>query len=428
SIFSQTLEAIKNLDYPGEKLEIVVVDDSTQGDLVRETKILCENLQIRYMHRDNRKGFKAGAINSVLEEVKGEFLLILDADQIPFPHIVKDLIPYFIDTRVAFVQAKLSFRNMDCVTRSCAGLIHSEFYEVIEKAKDTTGLVTFAGTTGMFRKTALLEVGGFGEETLVEDFDTSVKLFAKGYRSRLANTYGSIGLTPWHFSSHVVQLWRWAQGTTSVLRKRASLILRSELSFFQKFDLLLTASVTPASVSILLLATMVSFMVLLDIPIIRMGNSVPLYLMMPTFLMLSHFISAIYAQRWGNQEGVPKHTLWEVIPFSIFTLMILPFLASAVVSGLMGKKNIFQRTEKALPGNEDVQKVVGPVTSQKVLRNSFLAFLLGLFLIVSGILAYVQNNLLFGFLISVGICCILPIPLLINDFRIHGKKKIAKAT
>ncbi len=420
AVFRQTLEAALKLDYPKDKFEIVVVDDTTQQDLASDTKELCETLGVEYRHRKNREGFKAGAINGVLKEIRGEILFILDADQIPLPHLLNSVVPYFSDEKVAIVQAKLSFRNMDCITRSCSGLVHGVLYEVVEKGKNAFRRVTFTGTTGAFRKSALLDIGGFSEETLVEDFDTSVKLFVKGYHSRLANTYGSIGLTPWHFSSHIVQLWRWGQGTTAVLRKRAGLIIRSDLPIFHKIDLLLTASVTPSTVSILLLATMASFLVLLDLPLIRMGDSLPLFLVMPTFLMLANFLTATHAQRWGKQEGVPAHSFWEVIPFGIFSLMCFPFLASAVVSGLMGKSSTFQRTEKSMPGNKMTQKVKGPITSKSIVRTSILSFILGLFLISSGIVAFLQDNPVSGLLISVGLCCTLPIPLLINDYRIYG--------
>ncbi|MFX0115900.1 MAG: glycosyltransferase family 2 protein [Candidatus Hodarchaeota archaeon] len=427
-ILQPTLEAVIKLDYPQDRLEVIVVDDSIQPDLVVETKKLCETLGVNHQHRDNRAGFKAGAINSILENTKGAFLLILDADQIPFPHLLQSTIPLFADEKVALAQAKLSFRNMDCSTRACAGLIHSEFYEVIEKAKDKRGTVTFPGTTGVFRKSALLEIGGFSDETLVEDFDTTVKLFSHGYRAHLADTYGSIGLTPWHFSSHVAQLWRWAQGTTAVFRKRVGLILRSDLPRSDKLDVLLTALVTPASTSVLLLAIMLGIMVLFDVPMIRFGGSSHLYLIMPTFLLLGHLLSAALAISWGKEEGVPRHSFWEIIPFYIFTIMILPFLISAVISGLRGKNCTFQRTEKQISGNQSNVKNPGPITFQRVVLYSLLSFILGFFLIGTGLLALLNGNILFGWLLAVGLCCLLPVPLLLNDFRVHGARKVAITT
>ncbi|MFX0184832.1 MAG: glycosyltransferase [Candidatus Hodarchaeota archaeon] len=427
-VFHQTLDATIKLDYPPNKLEIIVVDDSTQLTQAKKTKKLCKTLGVKYKHRDNRKGFKAGAINSVLEETKGDFLVILDADQIPFPYLLKSIIPHFIDEKVALVQAKLSFRNLDCVTRKCAALVHTEFYEVFERAKDHIGTASFSGTTGAFRKTALLEIGGISEETIVEDADTAFKLLARGYQGRLADTYGSIGLTPWHFSSHIAQLWRMAQGTTAVLRKRTGLILQSDLPFFTKLDLLLSLAVTPASVSIILVATILSVMTIIEIPLIRLGGSLPLYLIMPTSVMLAHLLSAVLALKWGKQEKVPSHSIWEIVPFNIFSLMVLPFLISAVIAGLKGKRSVFQRTEKLIPGNQAIQEGKRPITAENVFYSSVLVFLFGLFLIFCGFLAFLQNNLFYGLLISVGLCFLIPLPLLLNDYRIYGTKKVAEAT
>ncbi|MHA2365094.1 MAG: glycosyltransferase [Candidatus Hodarchaeales archaeon] len=424
-----TLENAMKLDYPSSKLEIFVVDDSTQLNLVEETRKFCSTLGIRYKHRTNRTGFKAGAINSILKETNGDFLLILDADQIPLPHLLKSTIPYFIDRKVALVQAKLTFRNMDCITRKSAGLVHIEFYEVLDKAKDRIRTASFSGTTGVLRKTALLEIGGMSEDTIVEDADTSFKLLARGYQGRLADTYGSIGLVPWHFSSHIAQYWRIAQGTTAILRKRTGLILRSKLPLLKKLDLILSATVFLASVSILILATALGIMSILEIPLIRVGENYPFFLLMPFSIMLAHIFNVILALRWGDkQQDIPHHSLWEIIPFNILSIMILPFMISAVFSGLRGNRRVFQRTAKYIPGKQSIKKEKGPISSQNVLRTSLLSFILGLFLISSGLLGLMQFNMISGFLISIGLCFLLPVPLIINDYRIYGVNKVAIAT
>ncbi|MHA1969496.1 MAG: glycosyltransferase, partial [Candidatus Hodarchaeales archaeon] len=129
-VLIQSIEASNELDYPKEKLEVVVIDDSDNEDQREYTQKICNKLSVTYKSRNNRDGFKAGAINSILHDLQGEIMIILDADHSAFPDLVKRLVTPFEDDQVALVQAKLSFRNLDTLTRRSAALVHSEFYEV----------------------------------------------------------------------------------------------------------------------------------------------------------------------------------------------------------------------------------------------------------------------------------------------------------
>ncbi len=416
-VLSQSIQAATELDYPKDKLEIVVIDDSDDEKQRRNTKKICDQLSITYKFRENRKGFKAGAINSVLHELKGEIIVILDADHSPFPDLIKRLVMPFKDGRMALVQAKLSFRNLDAVTRRSAALVHSEFYEVFERGKDVIGTASFSGTTGALRKSILVEIGGMSEDTIVEDADTATILLTRGYKTKFINFYGSVGLTPWDFSSHIGQLWRVTQGTTAVFRKRARTILTSKLSITKKFDVLTALAVTPAGICIPLMTLFLAFIVILNQPLIRPNPY--LFFIMPSVVLFGHTLSAIIAIRRIDSDQVTHFSLWEIIPFSIFSLMVIPFFVSAVISGFKGEKHVFQRTNKSFPVKNELKYVEGPMKRVNVLRSSIIIFLLGMLFIYSGIIAFIQLNMLSGLLLTQGLTYMIPVFLLINEKRTH---------
>ncbi|MHA2306541.1 MAG: glycosyltransferase, partial [Candidatus Hodarchaeales archaeon] len=331
-VLIQSIEASNELDYPKEKLEVVVIDDSDNEDQREYTQKICNKLSVTYKSRNNRDGFKAGAINSILHDLQGEIMIILDADHSAFPDLVKRLVTPFEDDQVALVQAKLSFRNLDTLTRRSAALVHSEFYEVFERGKDVIGTASFSGTTGALRKSVLEKIGGMSEDTIVEDADTATILLTHGYKTKFVNFYGSVGLTPWNFSSHIGQLWRLTQGTTAVFKKRTKAILTSQLSLTKKFDVLTALAVTPAGICIPLMTLFLAFLVILNQPLIRPNPN--LFFIMPSIVLLGHTLSTIIAIRRIDSDRVPHFSLWEIIPFSIFSLMVIPFFVSAVISGL----------------------------------------------------------------------------------------------
>src|ERR1043166_2178959 len=176
-VAKRVIEAACKIQYPRDRLEIQVLDDSTDEtvDIARRT---CEKMRaaghnVIFLHRDNRAGFKAGALEEGLKTATGEFVLIFDADFIPPPEILDDVIDYFAEPKVGMVQARWEHINRDqsLLTKTQAILLDGHF--VIEHAaRNRSGrFMSFNGTAGIWRKSCIEEAGGWSHDTLTEDLD-----------------------------------------------------------------------------------------------------------------------------------------------------------------------------------------------------------------------------------------------------------------
>ena len=194
--------------------EIWVLDDGRR-DWVKK---LCKKYGLNYVTRDNNLHAKAGNINNVLPELQGEYLLVLDADHVPFPAIVEKLIGYFIDDKVAVVQTPHNFRNRDSVQHYDHD-IHEQslFFEILLPGREAAEAVFWCGSGAMLRTSALREVGGVATETITEDLETSIKFERAGYKMYLHNEILLHGLAPHDLASYLIQRYRWARGTLQVL-------------------------------------------------------------------------------------------------------------------------------------------------------------------------------------------------------------------
>src|SRR5712692_7031343 len=186
-VVERLLEAVTRIEYPPDRLEIQVLDDSTD-----ETRIVCSRLvseyaaaghPISYLHRDNREGFKAGALAEGLEKATGELIAIFDADFVPPPRVIRDMVHYFADPQVAVVQGRWTWinRHYSNLTEVEAILLDGHF--VIEHGgRSFSGrFFNFNGTAGMWRRCAIEEAGGWQHDTLTEDTDLSYRAQLKGW-------------------------------------------------------------------------------------------------------------------------------------------------------------------------------------------------------------------------------------------------------
>ncbi|MHA1551970.1 MAG: glycosyltransferase, partial [Candidatus Heimdallarchaeaceae archaeon] len=196
-VVSKTIEGVLNIDYPKNRFEVVVCDDSPAGEST-DIEAFCRERNVKFIHRDSRKGFKAGAINNALSKVKCDFVGILDSDHIPTPNFIRTCLSGFTEDDVILVQGKPMFVNQDNYLQRSSAYIHTQFFHVYQKSRGTRNGVIFAGTTGMFRTDLLLEYGGFHDDTLAEDTDTSFALMSKGYKTRYLHVICSKGLVPWN--------------------------------------------------------------------------------------------------------------------------------------------------------------------------------------------------------------------------------------
>ncbi|WP_455369968.1 glycosyltransferase, partial [[Eubacterium] cellulosolvens] len=261
NVAKRIIETCMKIDYPNDKMKIIIIDDSTD-----ETTKIVESFEKQYphlikmIHRQDRTGFKAGALQTALDMTESDFVMIFDADFVPPKDILQKLVPYmYLDEKVAFVQTRSSYlnKNQSWVTRSTALAIDG--YGIIDlRGRYSANLLAhFSGTGGLFRCSAIRSVGGWTSETLAEDLDLSINMQLKGWKYIFLPKITCPGEIPANFKLLRKQQARWAKGFAQCFKKHYRSIIRSPiLSMFQKFEalmLLATYFVAPISVFSLIL-------------------------------------------------------------------------------------------------------------------------------------------------------------------------------
>ncbi|MFH1420203.1 MAG: cellulose synthase family protein [Planctomycetota bacterium] len=241
-VAKRVIEAACRIRYPRDRLEIQVLDDSTDEtvDIARET---CEEMQARgypivFLHRDNREGYKAGALEAGIKVAKGELVLIFDADFLPPEDILEHLVDHFVDPNVGMVQSRWEHLNRDqsLLTKTQAILLDGHF--VIEHAaRNWSGrFMSFNGTAGMWRRSCIADAGGWHHDTLTEDLDLSYRAQMKGWRFIYLPEITSPAELPPGMNGFKSQQHRWAKGGAQTCRKLLPAILRSRLPWRIKVE------------------------------------------------------------------------------------------------------------------------------------------------------------------------------------------------
>src|SRR3954470_10107184 len=216
-----------------------MLDDGKRDDV----KAMAGELGIGYIRRVGNANAKAGNLNFALSVTTGEFILQLDADHVPLPHIVDRLLGHFNDPKMALVQSPQDFYNVDSFTH----VVNDEgrrlweenriFYSLIQPGRDHWNASFFCGSCGMIRRSALEEIGGFATKTIIEDMETTMELHARGWNTAYHRETLAYGLAPGAADAYHVQRLRWGQGAMQVLRKlkpltKRGLTLPQRLSYF----------------------------------------------------------------------------------------------------------------------------------------------------------------------------------------------------
>jgi cellulose synthase/poly-beta-1,6-N-acetylglucosamine synthase-like glycosyltransferase len=349
-VVERLLDAVCRLEYPKEKLDIQLLDDSTD-ETVEVARILVDRYAalghpVYYLHRDNREGYKAGALEAGLKTAKGEFVAIFDADFVPPPDFLMKCIHHFTDPKVGMVQTRWTHinRNYSLLTQVEAILLDGHF--VLEHSgRARSGVFfNFNGTAGMWRRRAIDEAGGWEHDTLTEDTDLSYRAQLKGWKFLYLQDVECPAELPVEMTAFKTQQARWAKGLIQVSKKILPQVFASDASRHVKIEAVyhLTANLSyPLMIvlSVLLLPAMV----------IRFyqGWFQMLYIDLPLFLASTFSISSFYLV--SQKELFPKR--W------VKSLLYLPLLMSlgigltitntrAVLEALVGKQTSFVRTPK----------------------------------------------------------------------------------
>jgi cellulose synthase/poly-beta-1,6-N-acetylglucosamine synthase-like glycosyltransferase len=352
-VVERLLRSIGEIDYPTDKLEIQVLDDS-----IDETRAMADravaDLRARgfdavVLRREGRVGFKAGALDYGFQRAKGEFFFILDADFVPPPNILRECIHYFVDPKVGMIQTRWGHINRSYSLLTRAEAIMLDGHLVLEQtARSRTGrFFNFNGTAGLWRKSCIREGGGWQHDTLTEDLDLSYRAQLRGWKFVFLVDIVTPAELPVDIDGFKSQQHRWTKGSVQTCKKVLPRIWRSKLPLFIKIEA--TAHLT-ANFAYLLLA----FLCVLLHPSYGGTASAPvggaarlLWLELPIFLATTVSAAAFYL--CAQRELYPKDWKREILFFPFVLALGIGLSinnARAVLEALFNRRSDFCRTPK----------------------------------------------------------------------------------
>jgi hypothetical protein len=293
NVAARLIRAVGALEYPRERLEIQVLDDSsdeTRAIVDEEVRALVRRgLDARVVRRADRTGFKAGALAHGLRSARGTLIAIFDADFVPRPDFLERLVPAFQDERVGMVQARWEHLDRDAslLARAQAVLLDGHF--VIEHSvRYANGFFfNFNGTAGILRRAAIEGAGGWQHDTLTEDLDLSYRAQLAGWRFVYAPEVTTPSEVPGDVAAFLGQQNRWARGSAQVARKLAGRILRAPLALAVKREALAHLTANAGYPLVMLLALL--------LPLVAAGGTrVPEAWQLAAFLACTFSVIAFY--------------------------------------------------------------------------------------------------------------------------------------
>ena len=348
-VIERIINAVCAFDYPSDRLDIQVLDDSedetrkiARGAVKRWKN---QGIDIRYIHRSDRTGFKAGALENGLKTAKGEFIAVFDVDFVPESDFLMKSIHHFTDPQVGMVQGRWTHLNGDYsfLTRTQSIFLDGHFMLESFTRYSSGRFFNFNGTAGIIRRKTIEDAGGWQHDTLTEDLDLSYRAQLKGWKFIFLPGLEVPAELPVEINSFKSQQCRWAKGAIQTCKKVLPLVLRSNLPRKVKFEAVyhLTGNLTYPFMVLLSL-------ILLPALIVRynQGWFELLIIDLPLFILSFTSVSAFYIT---SQRALHKDWLKRIayIPglMAIGIGMTIPG-SKAVLEGIFGLKTPFVRTPK----------------------------------------------------------------------------------
>ena len=353
-VMERLLTNIAKIKYPNEKLEIQVLDDSTDESVISTAKHIKElqekGLDIVHIRRENRQGFKAGALKEGLEIAKGEFIVIFDADFLPQEDWLEQTIPYFKNPEIGVVQTRWGHinRNYSTLTKIQAFALDAHF-TLEQVGRNSKGhFINFNGTAGAWRKECVLNAGNWEGDTLTEDIDLSYRAQLKNWKFKYLEHVETPAELPVVISAARTQQFRWNKGGAENFQKMMKRIIVSKsISTKTKIHGLLHLLNSSMFTCIFLVA-------ILSIPMLYIKNEYthlrPYFYVMSFFVMSSVIFFICYWFMYKNIYGGGfKNFIKYIGSFFTFFTIVMGFSLHntiAVLEGHFGKKSEFVRTPK----------------------------------------------------------------------------------
>ena len=354
-VVKRLLSAVSALDYPKDKLEIQVLDDSTdettdilKNEIERLTK---SGFDIQLIRRPERSGFKAGALAYGLTKAQGEFIAIFDADFVPDKAFLKQTIPCFsADERIGLVQTRWKHlnKNYNILTRLQA--LGLDFHFTLEQTGRNKGghFINFNGTAGIWRKACIETSGGWSADTLTEDLDLSYRAQLRGWKFQYLETVGSPAELPVTVPALKNQQFRWSKGAAECARKNLFLVLTDKnLRWSTKIHAVFHLLNSFLFVDILL-------MTLLSLPLLFVMKNhteystlfyISRFFILNTLLLAGLYAFSVFRLYYKGWKDVLLFVIYFPL-FLSFSMGLSLYNGVGVLEGYLGKKSPFIRTPK----------------------------------------------------------------------------------
>jgi cellulose synthase/poly-beta-1,6-N-acetylglucosamine synthase-like glycosyltransferase len=347
-VAERLLRAVFAFDYPAELLQIQVLDDSTDDTSARIAETIGAhgpaNLVVEHIRRIERTGYKAGALAHAARSTRGEFTLILDADFLPAPSLLRELLPAMQDPGVAMVQARWTHinRNANRLTEAQALLLDAHFLIETNARYRAQLFFNFHGTAGLWRTSAIADAGGWQADTLTEDLDLSYRAQMRGWRFVFLPDVEVAAELPESLAAFKQQQARWAEGTMATARKHLLSLLRSDWPLRIKTEAcmhLLAHCIYPATLLLALLALPAMWL--------RRDLQQSVWIIADVLLAASVIVpTRVFYRRAARMAGTRVPGLRD-FPYLMMTGIALAVSNTrAVFSGLARRRNDFVRTPK----------------------------------------------------------------------------------
>ncbi len=348
-VVERLISAVCKLEYPRELLEIQVLDDSTdETSSVAQAcveKHRAEGVDIVYLHRTERCGFKAGALEEGLKQAKGELIAVFDADFVTSSDFLIKTVPFFADSKVGMVQVRWDHINREYSSLTQAQSIFLDGHFMIEHtARNRSGrFFNFNGTAGIWRKAAIEDAGGWQHDTLTEDLDLSYRAQLKGWQFIFLPHVISPAEIPVDMNAFKGQQHRWAKGSIQTARKLLPTILKADLPFKVKQEAFFHLTNNMAYLLMVVLSLLMPISMVIRF---NHGWYGVLLLDLPFFVMATLSVIAFFI---ASQREVGR-SFWQQIKYLPFIMSLGIGLsmnnAKAVLEALLNQKSGFARTPK----------------------------------------------------------------------------------
>ncbi|UCD06394.1 MAG: glycosyltransferase [candidate division WOR-3 bacterium] len=349
-VVHRLLKSVTEIEYPKCRLEIQVLDDSDDETSEIAARLVSEyrkqNFDIHHIRRGSREGYKAGALQYGLSRAKGDFIAIFDADFVPSPNFLMELLPEFDSPIVAGVQSRWAHLNHDdsLLTRAQAIGLDNHF-AMEQRLRFNAGFfINFNGTCGIWRREAIADAGGWHSDTLAEDLDLSYRVQLKGWKMKFRDDFSVLGELPASAESFKIQQNRWAKGTIQVARKLLGKVLRAKIGKVAKYEAFVHLTCHINFLALLGLALFSPVIVYFKVENI-VANGYFIFASFFTIGALGYPVLYFLSQR----ELYPDYR--RRIPFIAgviaYSMGLSVSNSRALFEGWLNRKNVFRRTPKS---------------------------------------------------------------------------------